>query len=936
MSVPLRAASRGVATAALFALVVGLVLGGAVPGSLGPAPLSLSETFASSTGSTCPGSLGNATYPGQLTVDGGPLPAPAVAAVGITYTYFTQGTSYWTSNGTIVGHSCTSEEGNATTNATGHFGFSIVPPSTTCVQEQPGGPLCTSYTAPNGPPKLTTAHPPPAGYGLSVLRSGPGYLLSFVADLTQLGLRPAGPLLPLASGAPGKVVATPEMANGSASPVTPPFTWTLSGAGWSYVSPPTGGKATVVGDPGAAIGELVVNASIQIGGRTFVAPARSLELEAVSTSVTGGALNRSVVDAGGSVGVEVEAVGATGYAYSATIAPGLGLAARTVPCATQPASAATVAVVCTSAVTYPSPGSGELSANVSNGYSSATWLSPPFAVDPPPELSLSPTDPAGYTGGPVSLTVSAAAGTGAAPYATACLEAGDLPPACSNAPGPTWTFDPTFASPGNYSVRAWAIDAAGTNRSTNTTVRIAAPLTIGPLGDASRNASAGVPLVLSAGVGGGLLPARVAWNASDLTGPFADAVVGADGQVTATFVPPAAGSVLVTVTVVDALGTAAESSLWVSVGPGPATAVVLVGAAPTASVVGRPVPLAWEAFDAWGEPVRNFSAPAALVLSGSAGPEVPAWVNVSGLGSRPANATGAFAIPAAAWVGGFLNLTVAPARAGDFTAGLRGAGLPGTPATVPLAIAPDLAHLKIFDPVVVLAGGGVNRTFWHVSDRFGDPVPGAELRVTLLSGSGSNATDVPVVPGPNGTSGAWVNYSFAGGSPPLLEILDPAGDILLGPVALASAAAPPAIGLAAAALGPGLLVAAVLALFVRRRRSRTAIPPTTDEGELERLAEGRARVLEIVDSAGSAGYDAIAGAWGTAPPPELVDWVASLVADGTLRTRPGPTGAEFCLVPAAQTAPRVTVDPDAAERALARREAAVRDATGDGDGSERS
>ncbi len=942
MSAPSDPTARGPATAVLlFGIVAALVLGfgGSAPAPFASPTAAVPATathVAPAVNTTCPGPLETSSYPGQLTVDGGPLSPSVVASVGITVSYFAEGVSFWVSNFTVTGYDCVEHTFPLTTNSTGRFGISIGDPPQSCVTVTPGGLLCTNYTAPFGPLNVTTTLAPPPGYGLSSVRNGSWYRLAYVADLARLALSPPGPLFPLASNGPGRVVAIPEMANGSASPVTPTYTWTLTGAGWSYVAPPTSGRATVVGDPGAAVGTLTVNATYTNGLGTFVAPLRSLELEAVTTSVSGGELNRTVVDAGGSLAVTVGAVGASGYSYRANVTPGLGLAPVRVACTTTPASSATVAVVCTTSVTYPSTGSGQLSVNVSNGPSSATWLSPDITVDPPPALSVNPAGPVGYTGTPVAIVVEAAPGTGAAPFSDACLATTDGAVDCSNTPGPTWTFDPTYSSPGNYSVLAWAIDAAGVNRSTGATVRIAAPIGVGPISDPGGNATANRAFGLSAGLSGGLLPVRIFWNASDLSGPFAEAVVGSDGPLDATFLPPAAGTVRIVVTAVDALGTVTTASLWLAVDPGPAASVVSVGpAGPASVVVGRPVTLSWQAFDAWDEPVRTFATPVALVLERSGGGLLPAWVNVSGLGALSSVPEGSFEVPSSGWVGGLLNLTVAPASAGAFSVAIEGAGLPDAPAAVAVSAAPDLDHLRLFDPTVALAGDRTNRTFWRVSDRFGDPVPGTVLYVSVDSGTGSSESVVPVETGANGTTGAWVNVSLAGAASGSLRVLDPAGDVLLGPIALGPATAAPASDLAV----PVLAVGGAAALFgtatstvvgrrTRRRGRAASADATAEEFELARLAEGRARVVEIVEATGTIGLAAIAAHWADGPtPPELADWLASLVADGSLRARPGPDGrAEFCLAPPHDDGapePRVTVDPDAAARALARRDAEV-------------
>ena len=114
-------------------------------------------------------------------------------------------------------------------------------------------------------------------------------------------------------------------------------------------------------------------------------------------------------------------------------------------------------------------------------------------------------------------------------------------------------------------------------------------------------------------------------------------------------------------------------------------------------------------------------------------------------------------------------------------------------------------------------------------------------------------------------------------------------------------------------------------------RSRVALPRSEEE-ELRRLAEGRAEVVEILRARSTADLDAVRSAWhGDAPAgDELGEWLASLVADGTLTAASGPAGRpEYALAPPRPAEPRVVVDPEALARAVARREAAERDEADD-------
>jgi hypothetical protein len=868
------------------------------------------------------------TFSGQLVVEGGPLTPSAVSGVNLTYSYFEQATVRYSPNGTLISTDCTQVPVTTVTNAVGGFAFSIVLPPESCTPVPPRGEACTTYSGPYAPVEVAPASPPPPGYGLAVTQNGSVFTLTWVAKLAWLSLTPAGPLATLSSDAPGTFVATPEMANGTPSPLTPSFRWTLHGFGWTFVAAPVAGTATVEGASGAREGNLTVRASASVGATLLTTPVVRVNLEAVSTSIVNGSVNRTRVDAGGSVTVTVEATGAAGYGYSASVAPGVGQAPSDVECSSAPQSPSTVSVRCATSVTYPVEGTGSMAVNVSNGYSSAVWSSPALTIDPAPALGVSPSPLTGYAGSPLPVVLTVAKGSGTPPYATACFAPGTGPTLCSHSPGPSWTFAPTFATAGNYSATAWTVDATGMNRSTAVTVHVLDPLEVGTLLLGSPNVSAGMAVALSSTVEGGALPGHFWWNASDLTNPLRTGPVGADGPLSVEFVPPSVGTVRLSLTLIDALGTVAESSVAVSVTVGPAASIVLTEAPSDApAVVGSPIPLAWEALDAVGVPVPSFAAAGTLSVETSGGGAAPSWSNSSAVGPLSSFPEATFAVPSGAWVGGRLNLTVAPTVAGAITVGLAGPGLPGGSLNVPITTVPDTSRLRLFDPTVALAGDRTNCTYWHVSDRFGNPVPGAYLVLQYLAGGSSSDRLVPVEVSPNGTTGAWVNYSISdpGGE---VRVLDRSGDLLLGPLPLVASAAASAGVPAAAILLVATSVGVIGALTSAAMPRRESLPRTPDEEEeARRFAEGRGAVLEIVRAAGVATQRTIEESWNPGPTPaDLDDWVASLVADGTLLVR-RPTGetAEFLVAPEPPRDPRVTIDEVALDRAVARREAAFRE-----------
>ena len=910
--------------------VLGVLL---VLAALGTSAGGLASPVGGGSGSAAPGqgpclnASSPTTFSGLLTVEGGPLPASAVSNVTLSYSYLEQVTVRYSPNGTLISMDCARESATAATNASGGFSFSIVLPSESCAPVPPSGEACTTYSGPYVPVNVTPAAPSPPGYGVAVARNGSVFALTWVAELARLSVTPAGAVATLSSAAPGRFVATPESANGTPSPLTPSFHWTLAGGGWTFVTDPVAGTATVEGAPGALEGNLTVQASASVGTTKLVTPVVRVHLEAVSTSIGNGTVNRTRVDAGGSLTVTVEAVGAAGYSYSASIDPGLGQASTRIACSTTPRSSSTASVRCATSVTYPSEGTGAMTVNVSNGYSSAVWSSPTLTVDPAPALEVSPSPLTGYAGAPISVVLAVAEGSGTPPYSAACFAPGDGPTLCSHSPGPSWTFRPTFAAAGNYSATAWTVDATGMNRSAAVAVHVLDPLELGALLLGSPNVSAGTAVALTSGVQGGDLPGRLWWNASDLSAPLRTGPVGADGPLSAVFVPPSVGTVRLSLTLIDALGTVAVSSVTVSVAVGPAASVAVTRSAPAApSVVGFPVPLAWEALNAVEQPVPTFAVPATLSVETSGGGPALSWVNGSAIGSLSSFPEGTFAVPSGAWVAGCLNLTVTPTVAGLLTVQLGGPEIPGGPLVVHLVAAPDPSRLRLFDPTVVVAGDRTNRTYWQVSDRFGNPVPGAYVIVQYLVGGSVSDRTVSVEATLTGATGVWVNYSIPdpGG---VVRVLDSSGDLLLGPlhrlVGAAASAQIPALAILLAAASVGAVGALTWAV-VPRGLPAARLPD--EEEEARRLAEGRGAVLEIVRAAGAATGRSIEVSWGPEPPPDLDEWVASLVADGTLLARALPDGtAEFSLAPERTPDLRVTVDEVALERAVARREAEIRD-----------
>ncbi|HTP54423.1 MAG TPA: hypothetical protein VML94_05635 [Thermoplasmata archaeon] len=901
----------------LLLVVLGTVHAGSPTGPSEPHPEAAPTAAVTS---SCAGPPTAAAPTGDVRIDGGDLAPDALAGITVSYGFHLSVVVTRENVSAPVYRGCVHDTANATTNESGAFAFSRVVPPINCTA-LPG--YCAYFTGPFGPTTVRLGATP-AGYSVDAAGGPANYTLTLVDDLASVRLSPDARTLTLSPGAATTFGAQGYMANGSLTPLEPTYSWTLSGEGWAFVAPPSGADAEVVAVPGAGVGTLSVAALAVDGEATLAPPPAAVTLLAQSTAIETAELARTTLDAGATIGVRLAGVGAAGYAYSAVFEPGLDLPAAPASCVESPGAGGDTNISCAANLTYPTAGIAQPTARLTNGYSSSVWEFPDVTIDPPPELSVAPGGPRGYAGTALPIVLTVANGTGSPPFATACLRLATEALDCSHAPGPTWTFDVTVSSPGDYSAVAWAIDAQGVNASTAFSVTVVEPLVLGAIAAPSENASVGTAVLLTASLAGGALPVRFWWNASGVDGPILTGTATADGPIVATFVPSAPDAVTVTLTVVDALGTTVEVDRLLLVGPEPALSIVASEPTPATPVTaGTTFWLAWQALDRAGAPVRSFAAGAAIDLS-EAGTPVDGWVNASGIGPLASLGGGAYDLPAAGWEGGVADLAVTVTEVGTLTVRLVGAALPAPVPPLSAVIAPDRAHLLLYAPEVAASSARSNSTFWHVTDRYGNPAPGALVTVCLRSGDSSRTTLAAVVAAPGGTTGVWVNFTAAGRGAANVTVTDAAGGILLGPLSVSAVPPGPALTPATVSLGAaipiGALGAAWSGIIARRARRRSAVPVA--EEDLHRLAEGRSQVVEIVRRTGGADLEEIGAAWTSAPPPvELADWLASLVADGTLGAALGADGrARFCLAPGRANELRVTVDAAAFDRALRRRD----------------
>ncbi len=875
-----------------------------------------------STPGGCAYPLMDTNLSGSLVVDGGPLGPSAAGNVTVTIGYSAPYRVYNLANGTLGGFGCTSETTTATTAANGSFHATLSVPPQHCTMTS-GGWVCDVYTTPTGPVIAASADPTPSGYALSQRSGpiGPKLSLSFVWELASVTIAPGGATIGLSSDAPSPFVATGWMANGTPSPLATVFAWTLAGSGWSFDGGSEGAAVRVVGATGAALGNLSVRASAEVGTTALDPPPVAVNLLSVATTIAKATVDASVVDAGGTVTVSLTGSGAAGYSYGAWVDPGLGLAPVPAMCSEGAPSQGVLPLSCATTLSYPAAGLAMPSVNLTNGFSTATEALPPVTVVPSAELVLRPTAPVGYVAARLPLDLEAVNGTGVTPYLEACVASGDGTIACDTGPGPSWSFDSVYPAAGSYNATAWTIDGGGTNRSLTFPVMIVPPLAVGAIALNAPNMTAGVPVVLSTQVAGGDLPARFWWNLSGVAVPAASGLLTADGTVSTGFLPGGPGVVGATLVVADALGSVVRVQARFAVAAAPATRVVPTSVPPPPSVVdGSVVRLGWVALDRAGEPVPSFAPALELVLGSAVG--VPrAWVNASAVGPLEPLGEGAYAVPSSAWFGGELDLTVVPASAGTLSVALVGSAVPGADPRVNLTVVPDTRQVRLLAPLVRADQPRSNATFWRVEDRFGNAVPGAVLSVVYDFGGKSTVREVTAVATAGGESGVWINYTapIAGGG--TVTVVDAAGVTVLGPLSVP--AAPPTVPLPAVVLtAAGLpLVAVGLFAVVRRRRRVEPEARRSGEEELLRLAEGRERLLGILRRIGPADLAAIEAAWQPPPaPPELADWLASLVADGTLGATWGPDRTPRFRV--SRTAPPPPIELDAAllAEALRRRD----------------
>ncbi len=902
-------------------LAVGLVVApviattpsGALAAPLGPLPAAL-----------CAGATTPTSFTGSLRVDGGGTAPPSVANRTLELSYWID-LNFTPRNGSSI-LSCNSEHVLVTTDSLGGFSVAASVPTSSCNSAS-----CSVYSGPFGPLVLSVPNGVPAGYFFTQSITGSQVGVAFVAALASTRLVPSSRVT-LSTDAPTIVHAYPTAGNGAASPATVGFDWRIVGTGWTLNGSGTA-NVTIEAIDGALPGSLTVWTNGSYNGTAESAPPVTLDLAAAPTTTSGGSVVPTSLDVGDPATFTVTGQGAGGYAYHADVSPGLGVPQAVAACTTSVVAGGLVALSCSTSVVYDSAGIATPTANLTNGFSSDFRAFAPVTVAPALGLTITPATAVAYVGATVPVTVAVDTATGTSPRGPACLWPGTGWSYCVAGPGPSYPFSVAYGTAGPYEGRATIADASGANATTMFSARIFERPNLSLLVASTNSLGVAESATVVASIEGGALPLTYWWNASAPAGTLFEGTATADGSIVLHFVAHVSGLTTLNLTVVDALGTRVSSGTRISVSAGPAVGL-RVAASVGSPVAGHPVPLAWTAVDAVGEVVDDWAKPVSLVLSPAPGSSasMPATrVNLSGA-LVVAAADGSYPVPSTAWSAGTLRLAIAFDGAGAFVASLRGGPTlaPGATSSTLLLVGPDTGNLVLFHPSVAIAGLRTNQTLWQISDEFGDALLGGWIRVQTTIDGVPSSTASRIHASAGAMSSVWVNYSVPDGVAATISVLsDPEPTLLLTiaiPGPSPSSVLPTAWLLVA--LGAAIAAGAAFGLWQRSRRpafpdASTPLDAAATEEELRRWAEGRAHVLQRASTERGATLDELAqGFVGRPPrPEEMTDWVASLVAEGSVRTVLGDDGrSRFLKVHGDDAAPlRVQLDDRALADALDRR-----------------
>jgi hypothetical protein len=854
---------------------------------------------------------------GSLEVDGGPAPLPSVAGRTISFAYDIR--ENYTPSGGPSTVTCVTYRTSNVTDGLGGFSMPASIPGSGCTRSS-----CTYYSGPLAPLVFGVANATPPGYFVTSSVDGPAVTLAEVYALAQASLSPSGRAT-LSTDAPTPILATVQAGNGAPSPATVDYAWDLQGTDWTIVGGNGSANLTIRADDGAGPADLTLWANGTYNGTSEAAAPVELLLSAVQTSALEGNVQPTSLDVGIPALFDVRGSGAIGYSYEISIFPGIGTTPVEAACEENGTDGGTEDVNCETPITYNSTGIVQPSAELTNGYSSAPSSFPTLTIDAAPAVAVTPFPVVAYVEIPTAITVSVAPSTGTQPIGPACLSTGNGREPCVKGPGPSYAFEVAWGSAGAYTAIATVADGAHANVSVKVPVEIYAQLNATWSSSGALNPGyLGDSYNLSASVRGGAMPLRYWWNTSG--GTLMYGTLDADGSLYYPYIPESVGWANVSLVVLDALGTRDSVAFPALVVPGTAVQIGLGRGEGAGTVTaGTPYELQWEALDSQGVVTPQYQAPETFeVTDQGPGPARPVWVNGSG-GAVPSGAAGMFSVPPSDWSSGYLDLNVTVGGDGSFALALVGGlpqelGLEGAPT---LHVTTNLAHLRLWDPRAVGSDDRSSNTLYRITDDFDDNVTGGHLQIRSLFGSLSATTSSVIEEGPNGST-AWVNITALSASSGTVNVTyDGAGPSILL-VAVPAAPAPfPWASVALIALGIAGAAALAALVVVRRRRSddpSDEVPPAT-EADLRRLSEGRAHILAHADPTNGRTLDELAKGFPDPPPTpeEVTEWVASLVADGSLMAELASDGrSRFRLAAPPPAPPKVELDDRVLEDALRR------------------
>lgn len=528
--------------AVVTAVVLAILVAGLPPS---PEVAGPRASLGTAVGGGCPGSRAPSPATGTLFLRGNSTPLPSVANVSFSVSY------HYTEVEKVGGSqtaSCVAATAGGVTGARGSIAADLTVPPDRCLPT-----ACIAYQGPFGPLAYATSGPPAGFFELAPTGGTSPSSIVWDADLYSAALNVTGAEV-VSTGAPVKLSASAQnAANGPAAGAVG-FHWHVAGLGWSNSSP-DGPNITVQGIDSGWPGSVYVTAQSTYGSTTESVTSAVLSLSPVATRVRSATASPAPVDPGVPVVFSIQASGAAGYPYTATVDPGLGAGYASGPCASLRLPNGTANLTCTVPASYPGPGTAFPTVSVTNGYSTAAYSMAALSVHPVEQVTLSLPRFVTYPDLPLTMTVNVTNGTGSAPYGPVCLSVNGAPSLTCIASGASpWRFPVTFPAPGEYQLRVSVVDRFGENVSSSAGVLVVPLLTARANGSSFLTLVANQTTPLSVVVGGGALPISTWWNLSNTQTFLCPGSLDFDGTITCPLKPSAPGATNLTVTLRDALG----------------------------------------------------------------------------------------------------------------------------------------------------------------------------------------------------------------------------------------------------------------------------------------------------------------------------------------------------------------------------------------------